>query len=57
MGSEVHKDNDCRGEAEGGHRPWGHSRPLSGLVGGLPGISVALGALGQHPLFAFLAGS
>lgn len=61
MGSEIHKDNDCRGGMWGGGRggtsPWGHSRPLSGLVAGLAGVSVAESVLSYHPLFGFLAGS
>ena len=44
-------------EGEGGTRSWGHSRPLSGLVDGLAGVSVADSLLSQHPFFGFLAGS
>ena len=59
MGSEVHKEMTVgvgRGEGEGGTRPWGHSRPLSGLVDGLAGVSVVESLLSQHPFFGFLAG-
>ena len=46
------------GEGEGGGTsPWGHRRPLSGLVAGLAGVSVAESILSCHPLFGFLAGS
>lgn len=56
-GLRYTKTTTAGGRGRWGTRPWGYSRPLSGLVGGLPGISVAEGVLSQHPLFAFLGGS